>query len=655
MKLLKLKFTNFRRFVEPSTILINDRLIALIGPNEAGKSTILDGIQKLGTQTPPSANDRSRVNLSQPAIISGLYQMDPKDLESVSDIHQFPLGTVGWVHLKDSEDEPVWEIEGMPQPSSRSRRDMHRALLILDRNEAISGLAKNPSRNSWNSEMISDARAILRNTRGPLQAAQIEPLQRLLDSMKSFYQHDISQSNQPALRRRYIDTFGQLIEDLSNLIDYETNGSPVRRISTILNKRLPSAITFSPAKHVLKERYSLNEAASSPGNALSNLAGLASLDLREVAELVKAGRIPQADSKINRANENARMRFQSSWRQHLKVYPRFALRDESIEILVTTEDEDFSYPTERSEGFRWFLALVAFLFKERGTHPILLIDEAETHLHYDAQADLVDTLMAQNIAATVVYTTHSVGCLPPDLGRGIRAIVPRLDSERSDIYNSYWSLGDKQNRRVGYEPLLLAMGANLLALTVPRYALVTEGPSEAILLPTLIRLATGTDSLPYRVVPGISEIANSFAHRLEASGVNVAYLVDGDDGGRKNRDKLLAAGIEPNRILSLEDMGCKSELEDLVHPGTFLAAVNAEIQEWSLGNTISTLPPNGGKWAWLKSNFQKSASISKIAVAQRIVDLLLDIDLPDHTIPSEIQEKLDAMHEELQEVLSCTD
>ncbi len=110
---------------------------------------------------------------------------------------------------------------------------------------------------------------------------------------------------------------------------------------------------------------------------------------------------------------------------------------------------------ERSAGLKMFVALVAFL-EVRGytTPPVLLIDEAETHLHIDAQADLVNTFMTQRQAAKIIYTTHSPACLPPDLGSNIRAVVPDPDHEyRSLIRGSFW------DGAAGFSPLMLAMGA----------------------------------------------------------------------------------------------------------------------------------------------------------------------------------------------------
>ena len=117
--------------------------------------------------------------------------------------------------------------------------------------------------------------------------------------------------------------------------------------------------------------------------------------------------------------------------------------------------------------------------------PILLIDEADIHLHYDAQADLIQMLSHQQQAAQVIYTTHSAGCLPKDLGTGVRLVEPNKDQERSGVENWPWQ------KDQGFGPLLLGMGASTLAFVPTRAALIGEGGSEIVLLPTLIREAVG--------------------------------------------------------------------------------------------------------------------------------------------------------------------
>ena len=134
----------------------------------------------------------------------------------------------------------------------------------------------------------------------------------------------------------------------------------------------------------------------------------------------------------------------------------------------------------------WLLPL--FESQALDVAPVLLIDEADAHLHLNAQADLVSLLMKQNKAAQVLYTTHSPGCLPSDLGTGIR-LVEREDST-SSIESHFWT-----NKAPGFGSLLYAMGANAAAFSTCRRAVLAEGPSDMIMLPTLLRLAT-RDSRP---------------------------------------------------------------------------------------------------------------------------------------------------------------
>lgn len=88
--------------------------------------------------------------------------------------------------------------------------------------------------------------------------------------------------------------------------------------------------------------------------------------------------------------------------------------------------------------------------------PVLLIDEAETHLHFDAQADLVSVLLKSVDAEQVLYSTHSPGCLPSDLGTGIRLVTRDPEDAASLIKSDFWA-----GQEPGFAPLLFAMGAAL--------------------------------------------------------------------------------------------------------------------------------------------------------------------------------------------------
>lgn len=207
--------------------------------------------------------------------------------------------------------------------------------------------------------------------------------------------------------------------------------------------------------------------------------------------------------------------------------------------------------------------------------PILLIDEAETHLHYDAQADLVQVLAKQDVVSKVIYTTHSIGCLPEDLGTGVRLVeIDKSDTHVSTVQNWFW-----QSPRPGFSPLLFGMGASTLAFIPVRNAVITEGPSDIILWPTLLREAINKSYLGFQIVPGLSEATRPEIIELDHEAPSTAYLVDSDKGGDKLVKKLIEGGISKDRIFRIPTTDRRElVVEDLVDRSIYLDAVNEELR-----------------------------------------------------------------------------
>ncbi len=72
MRLIKLRLKHFRRFAAEQSLDLNEDLIALVGSNEAGKSSVLTAIDLLGRGEHPERADVTR-GQDGPASISGLF------------------------------------------------------------------------------------------------------------------------------------------------------------------------------------------------------------------------------------------------------------------------------------------------------------------------------------------------------------------------------------------------------------------------------------------------------------------------------------------------------------------------------------------------------------------------------------------------------
>lgn len=141
--------------------------------------------------------------------------------------------------------------------------------------------------------------------------------------------------------------------------------------------------------------------------------------------------------------------FDMAWSQS-RVEVRLPTDDNVLRIFIRSDEGNLHRVAERSDGLKIFVALVAFLEAKQARAPIRMIDEAEQHLHWDAQADLMNMLHRQKQTGQMIYTTHSPGCLPHDLGTAVRLVLPAGD-DRSRVMNCMWEEGP------GFDPMLMAL------------------------------------------------------------------------------------------------------------------------------------------------------------------------------------------------------
>ena len=365
---------------------------------------------------------------------------------------------------------------------------------------------------------------------------------------------------------KYVRRFPKMLRALATA---EGSESPYRVALTAIGERSPDFILFGDEERTLQSAYDLQEVSGDPPRGLANLARLANINLASLHSAQSQDDHGIVETMVVAANIRLQTHVSGMWGQS-SISVRLRLDGMTLRVLVESEAFGFWPIAERSDGLRAFVALAAFLAAESATRPVLLIDEAEAHLHYDAQADLVQMLQNQTLASQVIYTTHSAGCLPEDL-TAVRTIVPIEDEERSVIRNWFWEDGEP-----GYYPLLMGMGAATLAFVPTRYTVIAEGPTDFILLPRLLKDAADAETLGFQVAPGLAQADAAEIGALDLQAARIVYVVDNDEGGRAHRRKLERQGIETQRILDLSQKSGRV-IEDLVRKEIYVEAVNREL------------------------------------------------------------------------------
>lgn len=646
MRLTAATFSGFGRLAD-AHVNLDHKVVAIVGPNEAGKTTLLKALAYIDNGESLSVAQRSRWVTGDVAddhvVVRVQYKLNEDDQAATNHLDLNDKPTDLWLSRTAGGGDIRIEVVPAPRKRLATVADALEAVRTAATRAALADLEPAEPDERDEGETPDERRASfasrLRAALDPLatgddtadvaqQASTLDPASWIAE----FHEHGLGGDVRAAL------------EQVQAWID---RPEPAAQAIQVLYNRAPEILLFSEGDRLLASSYELTaETVASPPPALRNVCTMAELSLDELWKTINNGNEGARETLIEVANQTLQTRFSQVWNQS-NISAHLKINSTSLEIRIKQDGRTITQFHERSAGVQMFVALVAFLtVKGQTVPPILLIDEAETHLHIDAQADLVNEFMTQTRAAKIIYTTHSPACLPPDLGTNIRAVVPDPENgQRSLIDGSFWTEG------TGYSPLMLAMGAGAAAFSTARKVVLAEGASEMLMLPSLIKKAIEVDDLDYQVAPGLSEAPVSMYPELDLEGARVAFLVDGDKGGKDLHDALVQAGVPEARIVTLGAL----TLENLLDPEAYTHVVVELINEAAGAGLVSVddlpdLPDDGtSMWPkvlaeWAENNGHPLPG--KRVVASRLVEEGLAVPSPEG------KEALKAVHQALSAVLA---
>lgn len=617
-------------------INLDKKLIAIVGPNEAGKTTLLTALESATSRRdlPLTLRSRGAEVEDGDRVVKVTYTLEDADKAAIA---EFDISTVP-SHL--SVHRRAGERQSYVQMSPYPARNFSALAKLVD------SFAKKSNTLLTNTEAVSE--------KFELDREELERLLKLNLQEEKALRTLISQKreandDQIARLENLSDEWGELQPDLpilpvlNSLLDWVRERVDTDSIRDVLWNRCPKVLFFDDESRTINSSYALSEQlANSPPKSLQNLSQLAGLDLTELWGAHSQGLQANRDTQIRKANNVLRKEFGIAWNQS-DLAVQLQMDAATLSVQIIENDEEVFIFSDRSAGLRMFVALWAFIkSKDLQVKPVLLIDEAELHLHLDAQADLIQMLITQDKVSNVIYTTHSPGCLPPDLGTGVRVVKPSKDNPNlSTISNSFWTSS------VGFSPLMMAMGANASAFSAVRYAVLTEGASEMLLLPSLLREANKKEILDYQVAPGLSEAPKKLYPELDLEAARIACVVDSDGGGEELKKQLIKAGFPKDRIVPLGAI----TLENLLDPVKYAEVVGSLIRETYPNHPLPSLPEFRSisePWPKVLEGWARPLGIkepSKTAVASRLVET-------NNAIPSaKGRRKLKSLHQRLSGIL----
>lgn len=624
MRLVAAKIRGVGRLVD-TNIKLDQKLVAIVGPNEAGKSTLLKALSLIESDEQLPLSERSRAGVpivDTDDIVTLTLVVEDADRDSLADLalaeppQQFQV-------VKCAGGERKYRITPRPRPDdSVLLAGVAELRLALGGITQLDPTEEPDARDPAALEAVKDEASRL-----------VSELQEYIQTLDEFcaakpterHLGELGEHGQALIE--HLSSYGsvrEIVAALSKIVEWLALPDPWGTVREQLWSATPDLAMFDAGARELRSTYELNdELLADVPTALDNLTRLAGLNLADLVESVKTGQVSRRDTLKNVANKKLAAYFESAWRQSNRTV-ELNVEGSTLRVNLREDGVYSSVFDERSAGMRMFVALNAFLARRDTGRPIvLLIDEAETHLHIDAQVDLVRMFADQHQAGKVVYTTHSPACLPPDLGVGIRAVVAG-DGETSRVENSFW------RNSTGFSPLIIAMGASAAAFTKARAAVIGEGATEMILLPTLIRALTG-EEVPFQVAPGLAEASKDEYGDLDLEAARVAFIVDGDEGGA-SLAKVLGREIPSDLVVDLGLPGTENLLDATQYAETFAAV----LKEFNPGGQITDQPALGAatseSWSKLLSDWADETGLkvpSKVDVAARLLELDGGVKLSD--------------------------
>lgn len=525
----RVEINGYRRF-EKAEVLLDNKVVAFVGPNEAGKSSFFNALLSLENSDSYSKTELTKGLEfdSEHVVVSVEYLLDSSEKDSLKNFNGVGKPRF-YTYEKSVEGKIFHKITGEVKRDIANRKEFNQVIqeIILSNRlkKSLDSIFWEDENGSTNS-LYFQFNKLKNDTNWDIQT--IDP--EFFDIVEAII--EILDDSRDRIHNTDLKKVDKFIDCFNTFKKIESVDHPKAQFLKYLENKRPNFILFSDEERNLRGHYSVEDIIAKEPSSLANLLALADVSMKNVTEAMADEDGTKRLEILEKVNTNLQQEYSESWQQFI-VYPKLMIEPDSLRIKIKF-GEGFEYNDlqERSEGLKQFIAMKAFLAKRKSDiKPVLLIDEAEIHLHYSAQADLIKEFENQNYVNSIIYTTHSAGCLPSDLGSGIRIVEPkynkREDIGRSVLKNSIWG----NNINVGFSPLLLAMGANILAFTPARKALISEGVSDVILLPRIFREGLNIENLDFQIIPGIASIPPDKAKELELEAAMVAYIVDGDKAG----------------------------------------------------------------------------------------------------------------------------
>lgn len=592
MRLKTVRVRNYRSIRDTGEFDIEDGKTILVGPNEAGKTAILQALQQInapkGTKGFDALRDYPRslynditigkVDPAETPVVTAVFALDEADNEAIPERFR----GASYRYTRNLDNSATHDFVGGPAAPTygQIKNDLARLAAHIDGRTVVAE-GEPPSR------------------------AQSAALAALVSGWQDSRPLYISNS---AKLKAWVDDAVLLVDEAN-----ETEEARLAKLQTALNfgverdaglktlsARKPVFVLYSnyfrvrPTIHLrhLADRLdakNLDDEHYDYGNScllkllgftareLSDLGATAEPAQNQVDELEKyRENLDKRTYQLNAASVRLTKEIRNVWKpsESRPEADRLRVQADGQYLKVVVEDE-LGVEVElhqRSEGFQWLVSFFVVFFAEasdRNQNAILLLDEPGVSLHALKQREFRHTVSRLAEHNQTIYTTHSPFLVGPDELDLVRVVELNDRNEGTKVHTSVTSTD-----KAALLPLQEALGYDLAqSLFAQERNLVLEGLTDYWYLEAVAGLlADGSGpKLNEKIALVPASSAGKlvyFATILHAQKLKVAALLDSDGAGdQAAKQDTLVHTLGSKAILRTRDFipdVVKAEIEDLL-------------------------------------------------------------------------------------------
>lgn len=613
MRLKNARVQKYRSIRDTGVFEVEEHKTILVGPNEAGKSALLEALQQINPPTgvrkfdplrdyPRSEyNDITKgiVKPSDVTVAEGHFSLEPADISLIPAEFRDCTYVVG-----RKLDNTIWHrLDGGPAVPvfGDIKKDLLRLTAHIDRDVSGSD-APRPSA----------ALAALTGNWSDSQTLEGDYAGQLTTSLQAIIVH--------------IDETNDVEEDrYDRLIRSAGFSEKKTQVLQTLFSRLPVFVLFSNyfrvrplihLEHLAKriEDNVLDDENYDYGNKC--LLQLLGFTAKELSDLGRVGDPASGDAnalqayrdqldrrsyQLNAASVKLTNEIRAVWNPDPKRSEADRLRVlADAQYLKVVVEDDLGVEIEldqRSQGFQWLVSFFVVFFAEaaeKHTNAILLLDEPGLSLHALKQRDFRTTISKLATSNQTLYTTHSPFLVGPDELDHVR-VVEMVDRATGTKVHTSITASDP----AALLPLQEALGYDLAqSLFGQQRNLVLEGLTDYLYLDSvaaLLRAANISDlNEKIALIPASSAgKVVYYATILHAQKLKVAALLDSDSAGEQAaKQEILVHTLGNKRILRTKDFygGAVNspEVEDMLR--STLVKVAKDDLGWDISTTAAAHP-----------------------------------------------------------------